>query len=458
MDFKDLCSCFDQIKETKTPNDKRKLIREWFKKIRDENSRSSSFNFYQVLRLFLPNFDRERDSFNMKEAKMSRVLTKLLDLPPGHDRNVLSKSYLMAGQATDFGDVVYSVIRKYLQSYKNQLTVDDVNNFLDDLTKKRNDQEAEQAMMQMFQKVPAENIRWIIRIILKDLKLGVSSNTILNCYHRDGAAYYATNNSLKKVCEVLSDENVKLNELQIEIFEPFRPMLSKRIENSNFKKEFTENKQFYVEEKFDGERFQLHMKDGNFMYFSRNGFNYTDNLGKNYETGIFTPKLRGLLEPTIKKLILDGELMLWDTKHQNFGCKGMPLDVKKLNDTGRYQPCFCVFDIIMFNDKVLTNQPLKERKEILATVFKDFRDGVLMVSKVKTVSSRREIVEQLNEVGHRGDEGIVVKDPDSIYKYSDRNSGWFKMKLEYFQVNSSESTFYAHSFSQVSIWLIVVKK
>nr|CAI5853355.1 unnamed protein product [Callosobruchus analis] len=371
MDFKDLCSCFDQIKETKTPNDKRKLIREWFKKIRDENSRSSSFNFYQVLRLFLPNFDRERDSFNMKEAKMSRVLTKLLDLPPGHDRNVLSKSYLMAGQATDFGDVVYSVIRKYLQSYKNQLTVDDVNNFLDDLTKKRNDQEAEQAMMQMFQKVPAENIRWIIRIILKDLKLGVSSNTILNCYHRDGAAYYATNNSLKKVCEVLSDENVKLNELQIEIFEPFRPMLSKRIENSNFKKEFTENKQFYVEEKFDGERFQLHMKDGNFMYFSRNGFNYTDNLGKNYETGIFTPKLRGLLEPTIKKLILDGELMLWDTKHQNFGCKGMPLDVKKLNDTGRYQPCFCVFDIIMFNDKVLTNQPLKERKEILATVFKE---------------------------------------------------------------------------------------
>nr|CAH7769432.1 unnamed protein product [Callosobruchus chinensis] len=371
MDFKDLCSFFEEIKERNTPNDKRQLIRERFKKIRDENSNNSSFTFYQILRLFIPNLDRERGSFNMREAKMSRVLTKLLDLPPGQDRNVLSKSHLMAGQATDFGDVVYSVIRKYLRSYKNQVTVDDVNMFLDDISKRQNEQDAEQVMMQMFQKMPAENIRWIIGIILKDLKLGISSNTILNCYHRDGAAYYATNNSLKKVCEVLADENVRLNELEIEIFEPFRPMLSKRIDNSNFKKEFPENKQFYVEEKFDGERFQLHMKDGNFMYFSRNGYNYTENLGKNYETGIFTPKLRGLLEPTIKKLILDGELMLWDTKHQNFGCKGMALDVKKLNGTGRYQPCFCVFDIIMFNDRILTNQPLKERKKTLETIFRE---------------------------------------------------------------------------------------
>ncbi|CAH1966148.1 unnamed protein product [Acanthoscelides obtectus] len=369
MDFKDLCQFFEQIKETKTANDKKKLIRERFKQIRNENGSNSSFDFFQILRLFLPSFDRERTSFNMKEAKMSRILTKLLDLSPGHDRNVLSKSHLMAGQASDFGDVVYSVIRKYLRSYNEKVTIDDVNKFLDDITKRKTEHEAEQAMMQMFQKIPAENIRWVIRIILKDLRLGISPNSILNCYHTDGAAYYATNNSLKKVCDILADENVKLHELEIEIFEPFRPMLSKRIDGSNFKKEFVENKLFFVEEKFDGERFQLHLKDGNFMYFSRNGFNYTDNLGKNYNTGTFTPKLRGLLEPTVNKLILDGELMLWDSEYKNFGCKGMALDVKKLNVTGRYQPCFCVFDIIMLNDRILTNQPLKERKQILKTVF-----------------------------------------------------------------------------------------
>ncbi|CAH1966142.1 unnamed protein product [Acanthoscelides obtectus] len=433
MDFKDLCQFFEQIKETKTANDKKKLIRERFKQIRNENGSNSSFDFFQILRLFLPSFDRERTSFNMKEAKMSRILTKLLDLSPGHDRNVLSKSHLMAGQASDFGDVVYSVIRKYLRSYNEKVTIDDVNKFLDDITKRKTEHEAEQAMMQMFQKIPAENIRWVIRIILKDLRLGISPNSILNCYHTDGAAYYATNNSLKKVCDILADENVKLHELEIEIFEPFRPMLSKRIDGSNFKKEFVENKLFFVEEKFDGERFQLHLKDGNFMYFSRNGFNYTDNLGKNYNTGTFTPKLRGLLEPTVNKLILDGELMLWDSEYKNFGCKGMALDVKKLNVTGRYQPCFCVFDIIMLNDRILTNQPLKERKQILKTVFQDVKDGVILRSKVKAVSSRQEILDELNAIGKREDEGIVVKDPDSIYKYSDRNSGWYKMKLEYFQ-------------------------
>lgn len=84
---------------------------------------------------------------------------------------------------------------------------------------------------------------------------------------------------------MLKDENVKLHELVIEIFEPFRPMLSKRIEQSNFKKEFTDNKLYFVENKFDGERFQIHMEDGKFRYFSRNGFNFTDHLGDTYNAG-----------------------------------------------------------------------------------------------------------------------------------------------------------------------------
>ncbi|KAJ8984946.1 hypothetical protein NQ317_012198 [Molorchus minor] len=433
MDFKDLCTFFEEIKQATSPKEKSKLIQDRFKKIRDLIKHDTGANIFPILRLIVPNLDRERDHYNMKEAKVARTLIKMLDLPPGNDKNVLSKSYLMSGQAADFGDVVYSVIRRYLSNYKTTLTIEQLNSYLDDLTNRQSEAEAENILMNMFKKSSPENIRWIIRIILKDLKLGIGSNSILNSYHRDGAAYYASNNSLRKVCNVLANQNVKLHELEIEIFEPFRPMLSKRIDGSNFKKEFPENKLFYTENKFDGERFQLHMADNKFKYFSRNGFDYTSNLGENYETGIFTPQLKGLFRENVSRIILDGELMIWDKRTSKFGSKGMTLDVKKMNDRGPYQPCFCVYDIILLNDKILTNDPLKDRIRTLRTAFKSLKPGVIILSDIKEVNSRQEIVDELNFAVDKEDEGIIIKDPNSIYKYSDRKGGWYKMKLEYFE-------------------------
>lgn len=153
-------------------------------------------------------------------------------------------------------------------------------------------------------------------------------------------------------------------------------------------------------------------------------------------TGIFTPKLQNLFKKSVKSVILDGELMLWNRRLRKFGSKGMTLDVKKLDEKGTYQPCFCVYDIILLNDRVLTNAPVRERMEILKDVFNDYKEGTLGLSEVREVSSRREIIDELNAAVNRQDEGIIVKDPESIYKYSDRNSGWYKMKLEYFQVSN----------------------
>lgn len=131
--------------------------------------------------------------------------------------------------------------------------------------------------------------------------------------------------------------------------------------------------------------------------------------------------------------------MLWHKKTKKLGCKGMSFDVKKLNENYSYQPCFCVYDIILVNDKILTNNPLKERLQVLRKVFDGFKEGTIYLSEVKEINSRQEIVDALNESFENEEEGIIIKDPDSIYKYSDRNSGWYKMKLEYFQVRISNS-------------------
>lgn len=71
---------------------------------------------------------------------------------------------------------------------------------------------------------------------------------------------------------MLNNPLVVLHEISINLFEPFRSMLSQRCEIKNVSKQVkSEGDEFFVDEKLDGERFQLHWdKNKNqFKYFSR---------------------------------------------------------------------------------------------------------------------------------------------------------------------------------------------
>lgn len=61
-------------------------------------------------------------------------------------------------------------------------------------------------------------------------------------------------------------------------------MLLERCNIENIDKLFRSNDLYYVQTKYDGERSQLHMKDGTFKYFTRRGYDITNNSGYG-ETG-----------------------------------------------------------------------------------------------------------------------------------------------------------------------------
>lgn len=64
----------------------------------------------------------------------------------------------------------------------------------------------------------------------------------------------------------------------------------------------------------------------------------------------------------------------------------MNTDIKHQREEG-YQPCYYAFDLIMLNDRVLTNQPLKERLESLKTVFNE-KEGRFLLSKHAEASTK----------------------------------------------------------------------
>lgn len=134
----------------------------------------------------------------------------------------------------------------------------------------------------------------------------------------------------------------------------------------------------------------------------------------------------------VKNLILDGEMCGYNVKEKILLSLSEEYDVKSnARSWDDLQTCFCVFDILLYNDTVLTNKPLKERVEYIRKSFEEI-EGHIVYSTRELCTTNQQVVDALNKAIDTRLEGIVVKDPQSVYKPSVRSgSGWFKVKPDY---------------------------
>jgi DNA ligase-4 len=63
----------------------------------------------------------------------------------------------------------------------------------------------------MLRRTTALEQKWIVRIILKELKIGLSEKSILTYFHEDAVDYFNLTSNLRKVCEELSDLHKRIN-------------------------------------------------------------------------------------------------------------------------------------------------------------------------------------------------------------------------------------------------------
>lgn len=70
-------------------------------------------------------------------------------------------------------------------------------------------------------------LKWLIRILLKDLRISLKENSILECFHPDAKDLFDHTSNLYKVAVYLHDIDKRLHEIGLSLFSPFRPMLGK---------------------------------------------------------------------------------------------------------------------------------------------------------------------------------------------------------------------------------------
>lgn len=438
--FLDLCTTLEKIQKAKVRPDKSKILGDFIGSWRNfhsalhKNSKTTD-SFYPAMRLFVPQFERERMAYGIKESMLAKLYIDVLGLPKnGPEANKLLNyraPTTSQGEAGDFASVAYFVLKKRCTS-QGSLTVKEVNDFLDSVAinnaSKKKDL-VKKSLLHLITHSSALEQKWLIRMILKDMKLGVSKETVLQVFHPDSPDLYNVSTDLNKVCQQLHDPSVSLSDISIGLFSAFKPMLAAVANIRNVEKQMG-NSPFYIQTKLDGERIQLH-KDGDvYKYFSRNAFEYTQQFGGSPLQGSLTPYIHNVFKSNVVNCILDGEMMAYNSTTETLMQKGSKFDIKKLMEDSELQTCFCVFDVLLVNDRKLGKEPLKNRYETLEMVFTPVKGRIHLVSKTDA-RSVQEVVKALNEAIDNREEGIMVKDPSSIYKPDKRGEGWLKIKPEY---------------------------
>ncbi|KAH7924280.1 ATP-dependent DNA ligase [Leucogyrophana mollusca] len=434
--FSVLAGLFEKLASERKPERRKRLLDVWFNHWRED----IGHDLYPVLRLILPQKDRERAVYGLKEKNLAKTYIKLIPLgmkDPDAIRLLNWKKPTEKDKSSgDFPTVLFEVVGKRSSVVEGSLSVEDLNELLDEISKNMGKQEIQSRILQrVYNRATAEEQRWIVRIILKDMVISVKETTVFSVFHPDAQDLFNTCSDLKKVAWELWDPSRRLNaeDKAVQLFRAFAPMLCKRpthkIEESV--KEM-QGRKFIIEEKLDGERIQLHKRGNEYFYCSRKGKDYTYLYGKHIGIGSLTPHIDAAFDERVDDIILDGEMLVWDPVSERnlpFGTlKTAALDKTKKEHNPR--PCFKVFDLLYLNGMSLHQKSLKFRKRNMRACLREIPGHIEFTTEFEGKTAK-DVRERMDEVVAARGEGLVIKHPDSEYTLNGRNRDWIKVKPEY---------------------------
>ena len=277
--------------------------------------------------------------------------------------------------------------------------------------------------------------KFIIKILIGTMRLGVADNTILDAL---AIAYtntkanrenledaYNVSSDLGKVAEVAAKAGLKgINEFKIELFKPIRPMLADRVKSE---KEAIEKfgKKFAAEYKLDGERVQIHLEDEHVDLFSRK----LENIQRFYPD--IVENISKSLK--VKNAILEAEAVAINENTGEF----LPFQElmhrrRKYNvDKAVLQYPITVnfFDILYVDGKSCLDLSYSDRRKKLEEIIKE--DNFIKIIPQMLVTNEIEIEDFLENSINFGCEGLMLKDLEAKYRAGARGSNWLKLKREY---------------------------
>ncbi len=271
---------------------------------------------------------------------------------------------------------------------------------------------------------PAE-IVYLSRLSIEELRIGVGEGIVRNAI---AEAFNVTpelvergflfTNDLGLVAITAKKEGEEgLQKLTVLINRPLKMMLAQT--GPGIDETVKEMGRVAVEWKFDGARVQIHKVENNIRIYSRKLEDVTSSL----------PDLSGSISSNVSanSVILDGEAVALGMDNRPKAFQEILRRFRRkydISSTSMEIPLSLnLFDILYLNGGSLIDIPLKERRKKLEEVC----DESIIAKQTTTDDPAviRTIYEQALSAGH---EGVMLKNPDSLYSPGKRGKNWLKLK------------------------------
>ncbi|KAG7729311.1 hypothetical protein KL933_001537 [Ogataea haglerorum] len=403
-----------------------------------------------VARLVLAAKDKTR-VYMTKETRLGFIICRIMRISKENEDYKKIAGWKKIGfnklqSSLKFADLLSNIISKRrIDKLTGQLTVDDVNAYLDKLHELADsDTESKSKVLEeVIDKMNNTELRFFFRIVLKINPIR-RDKLFMYCWHPDSLDVFDLTHDLKFVFWGLTDPKIRLEskEKHSKPMFPFTPQRAKRLhlDYDSVAQKFSGR--FLIEEKYNGERIQLHVAkapDGyEYRFFSRNAIDYSSIYGRSSDpsfVGCISPFLKDAIVDGVQNCILDGEMVSYDpVKNMTLAFSTLkPTALKDLNSQNKDdpRPLYMVFDILHLNGCSLEDYKLMDRKKALERVMKTVRHRVEVVP-YEIKSTGQDIENSLKAAIRKDLEGLVLKDPNSRYEIGNYTTDtWIKVKPEY---------------------------
>ena len=349
--------------------------------------------------------------------------THALAAASGADDQALHEAYL---RHSDFGDAAADLLDGREPSGA-PLTLADLDAAFRAMSEAGSTAARVALMTEQFRRATAAEARFVGRIAARELRIGLREGLLEDAI---AAAFARPIEAVRRALMLVGEpgeaavlaRDDRLAEAALHLGRPIRFMLATPVVDADEVMRRVGD-EAWIEDKYDGIRAQLHL-DGAAVprLFSRD----LNEIG-----GAF-PEVVSAAAAFKHRLVIDGELVPYRS--------GAVLDFASLQTRlGRVDPSpellaqvpvvLVAFDLLHLDGRDLLETPLRERRAALEKLGLPERSGErFLYSHLATARSAEEVETHFDDARQRRNEGLMVKDPASVYQPGRRGLGWLKLK------------------------------
>jgi DNA ligase-1 len=350
-----------------------------------------------------------------------RILSEAMVLATGINPESLGPRYARWG---DGGDVAFEIFVETRPDAEPSISLEGTEELLARLSTTRGKNAKTQILTKVFARATPLEAKYLVKLLSGDLRIGLREGLVEDAIARAFKQPLADVSMANMLRGDIGEAALRaragaLRDVEMRLFHPLKFMLATPASDLS-DIERTMAGEFFVEDKFDGIRAQAHVQNGRVAIFSRT----LD------EISIRFPELEAPLAALPTDVIIDGEIITargqeilpFSDLQKRLGRKTVSEELLASTPV-----VFVGWDLLYATGKVLIDDPLQARRLRLEEIIGAGTERVRL-SLSKRFADASALDDEFDAARARGNEGLMIKDPSSLYKPGRRGREWLKLK------------------------------